>query len=74
MKALMTFIKPFEGPQKSVKYFNTAFWNAQGEKGRGNASSNQCPNVQNPQKYYFFGLSLYTYTAAIMLQLLTLNK
>ena len=40
MKALKAFIKPFEAPQRSVKikiqvnfYFNSTFWNAQGEKG-----------------------------------------
>ena len=40
MKALKTFIKPFEAPQRSVKikiyvdfYFNITFSNAQDEKG-----------------------------------------
>ena len=37
-KILKAFIKPFEGPQRSVKnisvnfYFNTSLWNVQGGK------------------------------------------
>ena len=39
METLKAFIKSFEAPQRSVKikiyvsfYFNTIFWNTQGEK------------------------------------------
>ena len=41
MKALKAFMKPFEGPQSSVKikievnfYINTTFWNARGGMGK----------------------------------------